>query len=97
MEAGRPVRSIAVILVREDNGPDQDGGDEEDRGFWVCFEGRAIGTYCWVEREMREWEVSDGCKGFSLQVSYCFGSRTEAGGVCFHGRHCSNLLHRSQT
>lgn len=92
MEAGRPVRSIAVILVREDNGPDQDGGDE-NRGFWVCFEGRANRTYCWVEQEMREWEVNDGSKDFSLQVSCCFGSKMEAGDVCFHGRHGSNLFH----
>lgn len=35
MEAGRPVRNFAVILVREDNGPDQDGvmRRTEDSGY----------------------------------------------------------------
>ena len=45
MESGRPVRNFAVILVREDNGPDQVmrmRSDEENRIFWICFEGRVL-------------------------------------------------------
>lgn len=41
MEAGRPVRSYAVISVREGSESDQDGGDEGEGGVWIYFEGRA--------------------------------------------------------
>lgn len=60
MESGRPVRNFAVILVREDNGPDQvmRMRSDENRRFWICFEGRVLEGRLGYGRVMAQSEMA---------------------------------------
>lgn len=72
MEVGRPIRSSAVILGREDSGSDWDGGDKEkDSGCFLKAEPTGF-TAEWHGR----WESGESM----VAVRILAGRQLEGGG-----------------